>query len=129
MDPSEACEDPDLISDNVTEAVWNLKLYGPDIEVIGSRGVPSGWILVDRNNPLPYYMPLLPTALSFGLKFAMLILTDPDPPEKVVKKWDRYDFKDPNRAINVERARWKKPPTDYYNMGYIYTYDRTDPPA
>ena len=60
MDPSEACEDPDLISDNVTEAVWNLKLYGPDTEVIGSRGVPSGWILVDRINTLPCTRPFFP---------------------------------------------------------------------
>ena len=58
----------------------------------------------------------------------MLIVTDPDPPEKVEKKWDRYDFKDPNRAINVERVRWKKPPIDYYNMGYIYTLIILTPP-
>jgi len=51
MDPGDACEDPDLIGDDVPESVWNLKLYGPDIHVLGTHSVPSGWILVDRNNP------------------------------------------------------------------------------
>ena len=56
-------------------------------------------------------------------------MRDPDPPEKVEKKWDRFDFKDPNCSINIQRARWRKPPIDYYNMGYTYIYDRNNPIA
>jgi len=48
-----ACSDPDLLGDNVPESVWYLKLYGPHIKVITDIGVPSGWILVDRNTPMP----------------------------------------------------------------------------
>ena len=51
MDPQQAALDPDLIGD-VSESTWNLKLYGPKIKVVATRGVPSGWVLVDR---MSYY--------------------------------------------------------------------------
>ena len=60
MDLIEACSDPDLLGDDVPESVWNLKLYGPHIEVITDMGLPSGWILVDRNPPRPFLFPFPP---------------------------------------------------------------------
>ena len=56
-------------------------------------------------------------------------MRDPDPPEKVEKKWNRSDSKDPNCELNIQRARWRKPPIDHYNMGYTYIYDRYNPTA
>src|SRR4030095_12521949 len=53
MDPEEAANDPDLQDNDVPDSVWYLKLYGPDIKVITTRGVPPGWILVDRKIPSP----------------------------------------------------------------------------
>ena len=47
MDLLEASLDPDLRGD-VPESVWNLKLYGPKIKVLATRGVPEGWALVDH---------------------------------------------------------------------------------
>ena len=47
MDPEEAANDPDL-QDDTPDAVSNSKLYGPNIKVITARGMPPGWILVDR---------------------------------------------------------------------------------
>ena len=41
------------------------------------------------------------------------------------KKWDPRDRDDPNWYVNDVRASLRKPPIDFYNLGYVYTYDRT----
>jgi hypothetical protein len=50
MDLEEAADDSDLQGNDIPDSVWQLKLYGPDIKVITTMGIPSGWILVDRKN-------------------------------------------------------------------------------
>ena len=54
MDLEEAANDPDLQGNDVPDSVWYLKLYGPDIKVLTTRGVPPGWILVNRKIPSPH---------------------------------------------------------------------------
>ena len=51
MDPLEAANDPDLQDIDVPDSVWHRKLYGPDIKVITTLGIPPGWILVNRKIP------------------------------------------------------------------------------
>ena len=54
MDLDEAANDPDLQGNDIPDSVWYQKLYGPDIKVITTIGVPPGWILVDRKIPFPH---------------------------------------------------------------------------
>ena len=35
------------IDENFDEQIWFKKLYGPDIIVVSTFGIPEGWILVD----------------------------------------------------------------------------------
>jgi len=37
----------DEIDENFDEQVWFKKLYGPDVIVVRTYGLPEGWILVD----------------------------------------------------------------------------------
>ena len=37
------------IDENFDEQAWFKKLYGPDIIVVATSGLPRGWILVDGN--------------------------------------------------------------------------------
>ena len=39
----------DEIDENFDEQAWFKKLYGPDIIVVATSGLPRGWILVDGN--------------------------------------------------------------------------------
>lgn len=38
------------IDENFDEQTWFKKLYGPDIIVVSTFGLPEGWILVDGDN-------------------------------------------------------------------------------
>ena len=40
------------IDENFDEAAWFKKVYGPDVTVVQTVGVPDGWILVDRIDTL-----------------------------------------------------------------------------
>ena len=50
-----AIDDPDIQGNDVPDSVWYLKLYGPDIKVVTTMGIPTGWILVDRKTS-PFFM-------------------------------------------------------------------------
>ena len=52
MDLVEASKDPEIVESDDPDSVCERKLYGPDIKVITTRGVPFGWILVDRKIPI-----------------------------------------------------------------------------
>jgi hypothetical protein len=54
-----------------------------------------------------------------------LLMIDPStPPKKIKKRWNTFDFDDPNLEINRRRAGNGLPPIDLWNIGVEYTYKR-----
>ena len=49
----------------------------------------------------------------------------PDAAKKTKKRWKRFDPKDPNTPINMQRAEEGMPPIDYWKIGVEYVYNST----
>ena len=98
-----------LDEETFDEDAWEKTVYGANVIIVDKEAVPKGWILIDGTAP----------------EKECLLMTDPSPPPKVIKKrWNPYNDDDPNNELNLDRAENDLPPIDFWGIGVEYTQKR-----
>ena len=99
----------ELDEETFDEDAWEKKVYGPNVIIVDKEAVPKWWILIDGTAP----------------EKECLLMTDPSPPPKVIKKrWNPYHEDDPNNELNLDREENDFPPIDFWGIADEYTQKR-----